>query len=92
MRLVKDAHELALMRRAAQISARAHVRAMQHCAQALRAGQEVREYHLEAELLHDFAATVRRRRPTTPSSPPAPTPACCTTAPTARRCAAASWC
>ena len=54
MRLVKDAHELALMRHAAQISARAHVRAMQHCAQALRAGQEVREYHLEAELLHEF--------------------------------------
>ena len=54
MRLVKDAHELALMRHAAQISARAHVRAMQHCAQALRAGQDVREYHLEAELLHEF--------------------------------------
>jgi Xaa-Pro aminopeptidase len=54
MRLVKDAHELALMRHAAQISARAHVRAMQHCAQSLRAGQEVREYHLEAELLHEF--------------------------------------
>ena len=54
MRLVKDAHELALMRHAAQISARAHVRAMQHCAQALRAGQEVREYHLDAELLHEF--------------------------------------
>ena len=54
MRLVKDAHELALMRHAAQISARAHVRAMQHCAQALRAGQDVREYHLDAELLHEF--------------------------------------
>ena len=54
MRLVKDAHELALMRHAAQISARAHIRAMQRCARMLRAGQEVREYHLEAELLHEF--------------------------------------
>ena len=54
MRLVKDAHELALMRHAAQISARAHIRAMQRCARMLRAGQEVREYHLDAELLHEF--------------------------------------
>ncbi|WP_042421705.1 aminopeptidase P N-terminal domain-containing protein [Comamonas granuli] len=54
MRLVKDAHELALMRHASQISAQAHVRAMQRCARMLRAGQEVREYHLEAELLHAF--------------------------------------
>ncbi|MDR2153779.1 MAG: aminopeptidase P N-terminal domain-containing protein [Burkholderiaceae bacterium] len=54
MRLFKDAHELALIRRAAQISAAAHVRAMQRSARMLRAGQEVREYHLEAELLHEF--------------------------------------
>jgi len=54
MRLVKDAHELAIMRRAAQISAGAHVRAMQRSARMLRAGQEVREYHLDAELLHEF--------------------------------------
>ncbi|TSE21031.1 Xaa-Pro aminopeptidase [Tepidimonas alkaliphilus] len=54
MRLVKDAHELDVMRRAARISAGAHVRAMQRCAAWLRAGQEVREYHLEAELLHEF--------------------------------------
>ena len=54
MRLVKDAHELATMRRAAQISAGAHVRAMQRCAAMLRAGQDVREYHLDAELLHEF--------------------------------------
>ena len=54
MRLVKDAHELALMRHAAQISARAHIRAMQRCARMLRASQEVREYHLDAELLHEF--------------------------------------
>ena len=54
MRLIKDAHELDLMRRAAQISARAHIRAMQRCARMLRAGEDVREYHLDAELLHEF--------------------------------------
>jgi len=54
MRLVKDAHEQATMRRAGQISAAAHIRAMKTSAQMLRAGQEVREYHLEAELLHEF--------------------------------------
>ena len=54
MRLVKDAHELDVMRRASQISARAHVRAMQASARMLRAGQDVREYHLDAELLHEF--------------------------------------
>ncbi len=56
MRLVKDAHEQDLMRRAAAISARAHVRAMRTSARMLRAGQEVREYHLDAELLHEFRA------------------------------------
>jgi len=54
MRLVKDAQELDIMRRASQISARAHIRAMQRSAAMLRAGQEVREYHLDAELLHEF--------------------------------------
>ena len=54
MRLIKDAHEQAIMRRAAQISAQAHVRAMQTSARLLRAGQDVREYHLDAELLHEF--------------------------------------
>ena len=54
MRLVKDAFEQATMLRAGQISAGAHVRAMQRSAAMLRAGEEVREYHLEAELLHEF--------------------------------------
>jgi Xaa-Pro aminopeptidase len=53
-RLVKDAHELDVMRRAARISAGAHVRAMQTSARMLRQGQDVREYHLDAELLHEF--------------------------------------
>ena len=54
MRLFKDAHEQDTMRRAAQISADAHIRAMQLSARMLRAGQPVREYHLDAELLHEF--------------------------------------
>ena len=54
MRLIKDPHEQDIMRRAAAISARAHIRAMQTSARMLRAGQDVREYHLDAELLHEF--------------------------------------
>ncbi len=54
MRLVKDVHEQATMRRAAQISAGAHVRAMRLSARMLREGSAVREYHLDAELLHEF--------------------------------------
>jgi Xaa-Pro aminopeptidase len=54
MRLFKDAHEIDTMRRAAQISAGAHIRAMQLCARMLRKGEDVREYHLDAELLHEF--------------------------------------
>ncbi len=54
MRLIKDPHEQAVMHRAGQISAAGHVRAMQTSASMLRAGQEVREYHLDAELLHEF--------------------------------------
>ncbi|MCE3270331.1 MAG: pepP [Ramlibacter sp.] len=54
MRLVKDAHEQDVMRRAAAISARAHVRTMQACARMLREGRDVREFHLDAELMHEF--------------------------------------
>ena len=56
MRLVKDTHEIAILRRAGQISAAAHGRAMQTSAAMLRAGVAggLREYHLEAELLHEF--------------------------------------
>ncbi|MDY1048533.1 Xaa-Pro aminopeptidase [Pseudomonas coleopterorum] len=48
MRLYKSAAEIKVMRRAADISARAHVRAMQAC----RAG--LHEYSLEAELDYEF--------------------------------------
>jgi Xaa-Pro aminopeptidase len=54
MRLLKDAHEVKILRRAADISALAHVRAMQTSARMVRAGQDAREYHLDAELLHEF--------------------------------------
>jgi Xaa-Pro aminopeptidase len=56
MRLVKDPSELATMRRAAAISAGGHVRAMRFCAERFRAEPRgaVREYEIEAELLHEF--------------------------------------
>ena len=54
MRLIKDASEQDTMRRAAQISAKAHIRAMQLSAKMLREGKDVREFHLDAELLHEF--------------------------------------
>ena len=56
MRLFKDSHEIAILRRAGKISAGAHVRAMQTSAAMLRAGVKdgPREYHLDAELLHEF--------------------------------------
>ena len=54
MRLHKDADEVALMRHAGVISAAGHIRAMQTSARMLRSGQDVREFHLEAELLHAF--------------------------------------
>ena len=56
MRLVKDAIEIATMRRAGAISAGAHVRAMRWCGARWRAEPqaEVPEYEIEAELLHEF--------------------------------------
>jgi Xaa-Pro aminopeptidase len=48
MRLIKDSHEIAIMRRAAEISSMAHARAMR----TARPGQY--EYHVEAELMHEF--------------------------------------
>jgi Xaa-Pro aminopeptidase len=47
-RLVKDAHELSLMRRSARIAAAGHRRAMR----ATRPGRN--EYEIEAELLYEF--------------------------------------
>jgi Xaa-Pro aminopeptidase len=60
MRLFKDAHELATLRRAAQIACDAHVRAMR----ATLPGSG--EYEIEAELLHEF----RRRGAQAPAYTP----------------------
>ncbi len=56
MRLHKDASELATMRRAANISAGAHARAMRFCGARFLADPQgaVLEYEIEAELLHEF--------------------------------------
>ena len=51
MRLKKDAGEIALMQRSADIAAAAHRRAMQTARPGLR------EYHLEAEILHEFRSS-----------------------------------
>ena len=48
MRLIKDAHEIALLRTAGQLSAEAHNKAMQ------AACKGVTEYQLEAEILYHF--------------------------------------
>ncbi len=48
LRLIKSSQEIKIMRQAATISARAHVRAMKAC----RAG--LMEYQLEAEISHEF--------------------------------------
>jgi Xaa-Pro aminopeptidase len=66
------------MRRAAEISSGAHLRAMR----ATRPGRH--EYEIEAELLSAFRKAAPRRRRIPPSSPAAPTPACCTTSSTAK--------
>lgn len=48
MRLYKSSNEIKAMRKAAKISAQAHIRAMQACKPGLY------EYQIEAELLHTF--------------------------------------
>ncbi len=49
MRLYKSAYEITRMRRAAKISAKAHIQAMQVCKPGMN------EYQIEAELHHQFA-------------------------------------
>jgi len=60
MRLIKDSHEIALMRRAAAIAGAAHRRAMRFTAPGRH------EYEIEAEFLHEF----RRHGCQAPSYPP----------------------
>jgi Xaa-Pro aminopeptidase len=54
MRLIKSPAEIAIMRKAAEISAAAHVRAMQFCKPGIA------EYQLEAELIHEFQSNGAR--------------------------------
>jgi Xaa-Pro aminopeptidase len=54
MRLIKSPAEIELMRKAAQISAAAHVRAMKFCKPG------VTEYQLEAEIMHEFQSNGAR--------------------------------
>lgn len=54
LRLIKSAAEQRLMRRAGEITARGHRRAMSHCRPAQY------EYQLEAELTHEFASSGAR--------------------------------
>ncbi|HTY99390.1 MAG TPA: aminopeptidase P N-terminal domain-containing protein [Rhodocyclaceae bacterium] len=60
MRLIKDAHEIGIMRRAATVAAGAHVRAMGLAAPGRY------EYEVEAEFLHEF----RRHGSEYPAYPP----------------------
>lgn len=60
MRLFKRADEVKTMRKAAKISAQAHIRAMQVCKPGMH------EYEIEAELLHEF----RRNGSQYPAYPP----------------------
>jgi len=87
MRLVKDAHEQDTMRRASQISAQAHIRAMQTSARRTCANTT-----WTPNCCTSSAATAASTLPTAASWPPGPTPACCTTAPMLRLCATVSWC
>jgi Xaa-Pro aminopeptidase len=59
MRLIKDEHEIGVIRRAASISASAHIRAMRATCPGMF------EYEIEAELLHEF----RRSGAQSPSYP-----------------------
>jgi Xaa-Pro aminopeptidase len=54
LRVIKSKGELEIMRKAGEISARAHVRAMKYCQ------PNMFEYQLEAEIMHEFMAAGSR--------------------------------
>ncbi len=60
MRLIKSPAEIALMRKAAEIAADGHIRAMQFCKPGLN------EFQLEAELTHEFQRQGARNHAYTP--------------------------
>ena len=80
MRLVKDAHELGIMRRASQISAGAHIRAMKRSASMLRAGQDSVNTTWTLSCFTNFANTALNTQLMAPLWPAVPMHVCCTTA------------
>jgi Xaa-Pro aminopeptidase len=54
MRLVKGLEEVETIRKAADISAQAHIQAMQYISQCIKRGKSVYEYQVEAEMLRVF--------------------------------------
>jgi Xaa-Pro aminopeptidase len=86
MRLFKSPEELEVMRRAGEISALAHTRAMQKC----RPGMF--EYQLEGEILHEFNRHGARFPPITPSWAVGKTAVFSITRKTNPSCAMAIWC
>jgi Xaa-Pro aminopeptidase len=74
------------MRRAGQIAAAAHMRAMRVCQPGMM------EYQIEAELLHEFMREGAPSPPIPPSLVVGPMAASCTTPKTMRRCAMAICC
>lgn len=60
MRLIKSSGEIALMQKAAEISAAAHIRAMKNCQPGMY------EYQLEAEITHEFLRSGARSHAYTP--------------------------
>jgi Xaa-Pro aminopeptidase len=86
MRLFKSPEEIAVMRRAGEITALAHTRAMEKC----RPGMF--EYQLEGEIHHEFTAMVRVIRPITRLSAAVKTAVSCITPKMKVKCAMAIWC
>lgn len=86
MRLFKSPEELAVMRRAGEISALAHTRAMEKCRLACSNTSWKRKFTMNSP------ASAPATRLTTPSSAAAKTAASCTTPRTRVRCATAIWC
>lgn len=83
MRLFKSPEEIAVLRRAGEISALAHIRAMEKC----RPGMF--EYQLEGEIHHEFNRHGARYPPITPLSAAAKMAVFCITLKTKVKCATA---
>ena len=85
-RLIKSAAEIRIMRKAGEISAAAHIRAMQEC----QPGDT--SITLKPPFNIRLPSMAPASLPTTRSSALGPTPACSTTPRTRRECAPVIWC